>query len=444
METVTDYPFRDEVTIRVTNAELMASTALRPRPVVVGRQVLLTRAAFTSSRGRLDRIRRESPDQRMPAAGRTRSGCQLTAPVALYQRLQRCRCHRAEGRLVYSLKIDAEMEEARGARTCTPTGRSIPKSPWNYAAGDRSRPPGAIGLFEEWPVGVHPFSRRPGRLSSRRSRAVACPTGRSRRTLPGRRRRASAGQRRQAAGGSDAHPLRMHGPESGDEFPTLEVGEISMAAESVATPSPPCMTASFLKSRIKTLHPGPFRVVNRDRRKEGTPWPLRDLQAALAADLIDAYSTARGPLRAGTDVLSLDRYVSGRDEAAFAQRWSSGTGRWSWPPAVASTCEPNDAEDAFQATFLILKRKAGSDLGRRPAGLLALQGDAGVAVQANIDAGRRREVERSGRSAMDGSITRVGRGDEEDDRRGRCTRSIRKLGSRSDISADPPCATSRT
>ena len=34
--------------------------------------------------------------------------------------------------------------------------------------------------------------------------------------------------------------------------------------------------------------------------------------------------------------------------------------RWSWPYAVGSSAHRQDAEDAFQATFLILARKAGS------------------------------------------------------------------------------------
>ena len=55
----------------------------------------------------------------------------------------------------------------------------------------------------------------------------------------------------------------------------------------------------------------------------------------------------------------LGRFVAGRDEAAFEVLvWRHG-------PAVLGVCHgllpnPAEAEDAFQATFLVLVRKAGS------------------------------------------------------------------------------------
>jgi DNA-directed RNA polymerase specialized sigma24 family protein len=66
-----------------------------------------------------------------------------------------------------------------------------------------------------------------------------------------------------------------------------------------------------------------------------------------------------------TDDILLERFVNTRDEAAFELLvWRHG-------PLVLNACrrllhEEHDVEDAFQATFLTLVRKAGS-IGRRQA-----------------------------------------------------------------------------
>src|SRR5687767_4510472 len=64
-----------------------------------------------------------------------------------------------------------------------------------------------------------------------------------------------------------------------------------------------------------------------------------------------------------TDRELLDRFAAGREEAAFAAL----VGRHG--PMVLGVCrrilrDPHDAEDACQAVFLVLARKAGSVRGR--------------------------------------------------------------------------------
>jgi RNA polymerase sigma factor (sigma-70 family) len=91
-----------------------------------------------------------------------------------------------------------------------------------------------------------------------------------------------------------------------------------------------------------------------------------------------------------SDALLLDRFVRRREEAAFAALVSRHG------PMVLRVCrrvlaDPHAAEDAFQATFLVLARRAGAI--RRPAALVAwLHGVAHrVAVRARV-AGRRRRL----------------------------------------------------
>ncbi|MBX6312704.1 MAG: sigma-70 family RNA polymerase sigma factor, partial [Isosphaeraceae bacterium] len=91
----------------------------------------------------------------------------------------------------------------------------------------------------------------------------------------------------------------------------------------------------------------------------------------------------------------LERFVTRRDEAAFAAL----VGRYG--PTVLGVCrarldDPHDVEDAFQATFLVLARKAGSI--RQPELLgpwlygVALR----TARRARLVAARRRARESSG------------------------------------------------
>ncbi len=78
---------------------------------------------------------------------------------------------------------------------------------------------------------------------------------------------------------------------------------------------------------------------------------------ALGRQLERLFTT--GVIAGLTEDQLLDRFITGRDEAAFAALVSRHG------PMVLGVCrqllrDPNDVDDAFQATFLILVRKAGS------------------------------------------------------------------------------------
>lgn len=94
------------------------------------------------------------------------------------------------------------------------------------------------------------------------------------------------------------------------------------------------------------------------------------------------------------DAQLLERFVAGRDEAAFAALVNRHG------PMVLAVCrgilrDEHDAEDAFQATFLILARKAGMLwVGDSLGGWLHRVGRR-VAVEAGRRAARRRAVERN-------------------------------------------------
>ena len=72
---------------------------------------------------------------------------------------------------------------------------------------------------------------------------------------------------------------------------------------------------------------------------------------------------------AGSDRDLLDRYDRDGDEEAFAELVRRyGTAVW----AACARLAGRDAEDAFQAVFLILSRKAGTVTGSLPAWLHAV------------------------------------------------------------------------
>ena len=89
----------------------------------------------------------------------------------------------------------------------------------------------------------------------------------------------------------------------------------------------------------------------------------------------------------------LERFLAGGDEAAFAALVERHG------PMVLGTCRsvlrnPDDAEDAFQATFLVLVCKGRSIRGQEALGGWLRQVAHRVAIQAGADAVRRRARER--------------------------------------------------
>ncbi len=110
---------------------------------------------------------------------------------------------------------------------------------------------------------------------------------------------------------------------------------------------------------------------------------LRQMNRLLAGGTVTGFSDAQ----------LLERFVSEHDAAAF----EALVGRHG--PMVLGVCrgilrDPNDAEDAFQATFLILVKKSGTFRGHVALGPWLYQVAHRVAIRANAAAARRRACER--------------------------------------------------
>ena len=102
-----------------------------------------------------------------------------------------------------------------------------------------------------------------------------------------------------------------------------------------------------------------------------------------------------GAVAGQTDAALLHRFVAGGDEEAFAGLVARHG------PMVLAVCrgvlrDPSDAEDAFQATFLVLVRRAGSIWVDESLGGWLYRVAHRVAVRANVDAVKRRARERRG------------------------------------------------
>ncbi len=115
-----------------------------------------------------------------------------------------------------------------------------------------------------------------------------------------------------------------------------------------------------------------------------------------------------GTFTAQNDAQLLERYLLRRDEAAFEALVNLHG------PMVLSLCrrflrDPRDIEDAFQATFLILARRAGS-IRKREVLSSWLYGVAyRVAVRSRSDVLRRRSYETACSSVDDAAQTRFER-----------------------------------
>jgi DNA-directed RNA polymerase specialized sigma24 family protein len=118
-----------------------------------------------------------------------------------------------------------------------------------------------------------------------------------------------------------------------------------------------------------------------------------------------------GTISGLTDDQLLARFVSQSDDAAFEALLERHG------PMVLSVCrgvlrDPNDAQDAFQATFLVLVRKARSVRAGASLGSWLYRVAFNMSIQINSEAARRQRVERRA-GEMANPMTRDDAGREE-------------------------------
>jgi RNA polymerase sigma factor (sigma-70 family) len=116
-------------------------------------------------------------------------------------------------------------------------------------------------------------------------------------------------------------------------------------------------------------------------------------QAEMRLVLGHLHKLAGGPAPEATDHMLLGRFLDRRDESAFAELLRRHAS------AVRSICRSvlrheQDAEDAFQATFLVLARKAGTIRQQRSVGAWLAKVAYHAALRARTKAGRQRAQER--------------------------------------------------
>src|SRR5262245_57246888 len=134
--------------------------------------------------------------------------------------------------------------------------------------------------------------------------------------------------------------------------------------------------------------PPPAPVSNKRKgRARPVGEPLHRLIRSLAQDASQAPGVSDGQL--------LERFVAGRDEAAFELLL------WRHGPMVLGVCrrvlrDEHSAEDAFQATFLALARKAASIARREAVASWLYQVAYRVALRARAGLAQRARRERPG------------------------------------------------
>jgi DUF1680 family protein len=151
VETVTDYPFRDELTIKLTLPERMAFPLHLRVPSWSSRPAIVGDAPATPKPGTFHRL--GAPEW---AAGTHEIKLRLPTPTTLYQGFNNAVAI-TRGPLIFALKIEGEWKKLRGKEPYA-DWEVYPKSPWNYALEiDRDQPERSI-RFEDRPMSDRPFS----------------------------------------------------------------------------------------------------------------------------------------------------------------------------------------------------------------------------------------------------------------------------------------------
>ena len=145
----------------------------------------------------------------------------------------------------------------------------------------------------------------------------------------------------------------------------------------------------FIRPKFRKMNCGSTRrtLINDRAPDEGTKYMAIETLGAALRQINRLF--ADGVVTGLSDAQLLERFLAQGDAGAFEVLVARHG------PMVLSVCrgilrDPNDAEDAFQATFLVLVKKGGTIRGRDALGGWLYQVAHRVAIQANIAAARRR------------------------------------------------------